>query len=88
MQVKKKLYFSCESLVASQLSQVWSSVLFCLSLSPLIPPCLARYHSDTTPKGYRRFTEGTPKDERSVIVPLWLRTLKRYRALAAKNSEA
>ena len=44
--------------------------------SSLFPPCLARYHSDTTPKGYRRVTEGTPKDERSVIVSLWLRTPK------------
>ena len=44
--------------------------------SSLFPPCLARYHSDTTPKGYRRVTEGTPKQLRSVIVPLWLRTPK------------
>ena len=66
------------------------------------PPCLLRYHSEGGAKRYRALaaknSEGRPKEERSVIVPLWLRTpkedrrnseggAKRYRALAAKNSK-
>ena len=47
----------------------------------LVIPLPLRYHSDTTLNLYRRNSERTPKEERSVVVPLWLRTPKEERSL-------
>ena len=44
-------------------------------------PIPLRYHSVTTLNLYRRNSERTPKEERSVVVPLWLRTPKEERSL-------
>ena len=47
----------------------------------LVIPLPLRYHSVTTLNLYRRNSERTPKEERSVVVPLWLRTPKEERSL-------
>ena len=47
----------------------------------LVIPLPLRYHSVTTLNLYRKNSERTPKEERSVVVPLWLRTPKEERNL-------
>ena len=63
------------------------STLYTLHLTPtgsyntLVIPLPLRYHSVTTLNLYRRNSERTPKEERSVVVPLWLRTPKEERSV-------
>ena len=44
-------------------------------------PIPLRYHYGGITEGYRRNSERTPKEERSVVVPLWLRTPKEERSV-------
>ena len=62
MQVKKRNFiFLVNRLLDSSIFTPHSS---------LFPLCLARYHSDTTPKVYRRNSERTPKLNESKRQPL------------------